>query len=63
MDPTTIGAIAAVLLVVVIGLVLAAPLYSSSRRTQKIEDPTTRALAERAEEDLWRLRQRSSDMP
>jgi hypothetical protein len=56
MDGTIIAAIA---VVVLIGLLAGAPLYFSSRRTRKIDDPTTRAAAERAEEEVWRLRQRN----
>jgi hypothetical protein len=58
MDGATIFAIVAVV-VVLLGLALASPLYWSSRRTQKIQDPATRAAAERAEEDVWRMRNRT----
>jgi hypothetical protein len=59
MDGTTIAAIG---VVVLIGLLAAAPLYWSSRRTRKIEDPATRAAAERAEEEVRRLRRNNPDM-
>ncbi|HEV2235080.1 MAG TPA: hypothetical protein VGR57_00330 [Ktedonobacterales bacterium] len=61
MDGTTIWAIVAVV-VVLIGLALLSPLYWSSRRTQKIEDPETRAAAERAEEGVQRMQWRNPDM-
>jgi hypothetical protein len=48
MDGPTIWTIAAVLL---LGLVLSLPLYWSRARTRKIQDPTTRAAAERVEEE------------
>jgi hypothetical protein len=59
MDGTTIWAIAAVVLV---GLVISLPLYWSRRRTRRIADPTTRANAERAEEEVWRF-QRQQPLP
>jgi hypothetical protein len=59
MDGPTIWTIAAVLLLV---LVLSLPLYWSRARTRKIEDPTTRAAAERVEEEAWRFRRNMPGM-
>jgi hypothetical protein len=42
--------------VVLVGLLLASPFLWSRRRINRIQDPETREMAERAEEEAWRFR-------
>jgi hypothetical protein len=47
--------------VILLGVVLAPPVYWSHRHTQRIGDPLTRARVERVEEERWRWRRDRPD--
>jgi hypothetical protein len=61
MDSTMVWGMV-VLGALLLGLALASPLYWSRRSTARIEDPVSRANAERVEEEMWRLQRNHPDL-